>query len=67
MKNTMAFMLGSILEVLNFKKWNYLNTDNYEKAFYVMGATIGYQKKLATNSARAFFGGTSRILQRLPT
>jgi hypothetical protein len=27
-------------------KWNYLNTDNYEKGFgYVMGATIGYQTR----------------------
>ena len=31
----------------NFQKWNYLNTDMYEKGFgYFMGATIGYQVKL---------------------
>ncbi len=33
--------------VFNFQKWNYLNTDLYEKGFgYVIGATIGYQKKI---------------------
>ena len=33
--------------VFNFQKWNYLNTDKYEKGFgYVIGATIGYQKKI---------------------
>jgi len=31
----------------NFQKWNYLNTDKYEKGFgYVMGVTIGYQTKI---------------------
>jgi hypothetical protein len=31
----------------NFQKWNYLNTDKYEKGFgYLMGATIGYQTKI---------------------
>ena len=31
----------------NFQKWNYLNTDKYEKGFgYVIGATIGYQVKI---------------------
>ena len=33
--------------VFNFQKWNYLNTDKYEKGIgYLMGATIGYQKKI---------------------
>lgn len=33
--------------IFNFQKWNYLNTDKYEKGFgYLMGATIGYQKKI---------------------
>jgi hypothetical protein len=32
MKNTMAFMWGILRYWFNFKKWNYLNTDNYEKA-----------------------------------
>lgn len=33
--------------LFNFQKWNYLNTDKYEKGFgYVMGATIGYEKKI---------------------
>ncbi len=31
----------------NFQKWNYLNTNLYEKGLgYVMGVTIGYQKKI---------------------
>lgn len=31
----------------NFQKWNYLNTNLYEKGFgYLMGATIGYQQKV---------------------
>ena len=35
------------LTLFNFQKWNYLNTDNYEKGLgYVVGATIGYQKKI---------------------
>lgn len=33
--------------IFNFQKWNYLNTNKYEKGFgYLMGATIGYQKKI---------------------
>ena len=33
--------------LFNFQKWNYLNTDHYEKGFgYVMGVTIGYEKKI---------------------
>ena len=35
------------LTLYNFQKWNYLNTDLYEKGLgYVAGATIGYQKKI---------------------
>lgn len=31
----------------NFQKWNYLNTDKYEKGLgYIMGATIGFQTKI---------------------
>jgi Protein of unknown function (DUF3575) len=31
----------------NFQKWNYLNTNKYEKGFgYLLGATVGYQKKI---------------------
>jgi hypothetical protein len=33
--------------LFNFQKWNYLNTDLYEKGLgYIMGATIGYQTKI---------------------
>jgi len=33
--------------VFNFQKWNYLNTNLYQKGFgYVVGATLGYQKKI---------------------
>jgi hypothetical protein len=33
--------------IFNFQKWNYLNTDRYEKGFgYFMGVTIGYQTKI---------------------
>lgn len=35
------------LTLFNFQKWNYLNTDLYEKGLgYAVGATIGYQKKI---------------------
>lgn len=31
----------------NFQKWNYLNTDLYERGFgYLIGVTVGYQKKI---------------------
>jgi Protein of unknown function (DUF3575) len=33
--------------VFSFQKWNYLNTDKYENGFgYVMGVTVGYEKKI---------------------
>lgn len=33
--------------VYNFQKWNYLNTNMYEKGFgYFVGATVGYQVKI---------------------
>ncbi len=33
--------------LFNFQKWNYLNTNLYEKGLgYVMGVTIGYQTKI---------------------
>ncbi|MFV8332427.1 DUF3575 domain-containing protein [Flavobacterium sp. GSP14] len=33
--------------IYNFQKWNYLNTDLYEKGFgYFIGATTGYQVKI---------------------
>lgn len=35
------------MTLFNFQKWNYLNTDLYEKGFgYIIGATIGYEKKI---------------------
>lgn len=33
--------------IFNFQKWNYLNTDKYEKGVgYFIGSTIGYQVKI---------------------
>ena len=33
--------------IFNFQKWNYLNTDFYEKGIgYFIGSTVGYQVKL---------------------
>jgi hypothetical protein len=33
--------------IFNFQKWNYLNTDKYEKGFgYLMGVTVGYKVKI---------------------
>lgn len=35
------------LTLYNFQKWNYLNSNLYEKGFgYLMGATIGFQQKI---------------------
>jgi hypothetical protein len=47
--------------IFNFQKWNYLNTDMYEKGFgYVMGATIGYQAKINDKFVLdCFLGGGS--------
>lgn len=48
-ENYDGFYVGANVGVsrFNFQKWNYLNTDMYEKGFgYFMGATIGYQVKL---------------------
>ena len=47
--------------IFNFQKWNYLNTDLYEKGFgYVMGATIGYQAKINDKFVLdCFLGGGS--------
>lgn len=47
----------------NFQKWNYLNTDLYQHGYgYLMGATIGYQKKLNDKFLVDFFlgGGNSQ-------
>lgn len=45
----------------NFQKWNYLNTDKYEKGFgYFIGATIGYQVKINVKfMLDCFLGGGS--------
>lgn len=47
--------------IFNFQKWNYLNTDLYEKGFgYVIGATIGYQTKINDKfMLDCFLGGGS--------
>jgi len=49
--------------LFNFQKWNYLNTNLYEKGLgYVMGVTIGYQKKIKNRFLLDFFlgGGNSQ-------
>jgi len=49
--------------LFKFQKWNYLNTNKYEKGLgYVMGATIGYQKKIANRMLLDVFlgGGNSQ-------
>ena len=45
--------------VFNFQKWNYWNTNLYQKGFgYLVGATIGYQKKINENIIMdCFLGG----------
>ena len=47
--------------IFNFQKWNYLNTNSYQKGFgYVVGATIGYQKKINEKVVLdCFLGGGS--------
>ena len=44
-----GFYLGAHIgaSIYNFQKWNYINTDYYEKGVgYFIGSTIGYQVKL---------------------
>ena len=57
----MVFMSEVILVPIyyNFQKWNYLNTDKYEKGFgYFIGATIGYQVKINDKfNLDCFLGG----------
>ena len=48
-ENYHGFYVGAHVgfTLFNFQKWNYLNTNLYEKGLgYVMGVSIGYQKKL---------------------
>jgi hypothetical protein len=47
--------------IFNFQKWNYLNTDNYEKGFgFLMGVTLGYKVKINDKfSLDCFVGGGS--------
>ncbi|WP_264563912.1 DUF3575 domain-containing protein [Flavobacterium sp. N3904] len=46
------------MTIYNFQKWNYLNTDKYEKGFgYFFGATIGYEKKISNHFMLDFFVG----------
>ena len=58
-----GFYLGAHIgaTLFNFQKWNYLNTDLYEKGFgYVMGATVGYQAKINDKFVLdCFLGGGS--------
>ncbi|MFV8376101.1 DUF3575 domain-containing protein [Flavobacterium sp. LB1P71] len=44
-----GFYVGAHIgaSIFNFQKWNYLNTDNYEKGVgYFIGSTLGYQVKI---------------------
>ncbi|RTY88901.1 DUF3575 domain-containing protein [Flavobacterium sp. RSP15] len=55
-----GFYVGAHLgaTVYNFQKWNYFNTDMYEKGIgYMAGATIGYQKKIKNRFLLDFFIG----------
>ena len=47
--------------IFNFQKWNYLNSNSYQKGFgYLIGATIGYQKKINEHFVLdCFLGGGS--------
>lgn len=58
-----GFYLGAHIgaSVFNFQKWNYLNTDNYEKGLgYFIGGTIGYQAKINDKfMLDCFLGGGS--------
>ena len=58
-----GFYIGGHLgaTVFNFQKWNYLNTNLYQKGFgYLVGATIGYQKKINEKVVLdCFLGGGS--------
>jgi hypothetical protein len=47
--------------IFNFQKWNYLNTNMYEKGVgYFIGATIGYQMKINDKfMLDCFLGGGS--------
>jgi hypothetical protein len=46
-----------MLSIYKFQNGIHRQLNEYEKALIYDGATIGYQKKLTTNYARAFFGG----------
>lgn len=62
-ENFNGFYVGGHIgaSVFNFQKWNYLNTDLYEKGFgYLVGATIGYQTKINDKfTLDCFLGGGS--------
>ncbi len=48
-ENYDGFYVGANIgaTIFNFQKWNYLNTERYEKGFgYLLGASVGYQKKI---------------------
>lgn len=61
-KHNGFYVGGSIgATIYNFQKWNYLNTDLYEKGFgYLIGATMGYQTKINDKfMLDCFIGGGS--------
>ncbi|MFV5693584.1 DUF3575 domain-containing protein [Flavobacterium sp. LT1R49] len=56
-----GFYVGAHIgaSIFNFQKWNYLNTDKYEKGVgYFVGSTLGYQVKINDKfMLDCFFGG----------
>lgn len=58
-----GFYIGAHIgaTIFNFQKWNYLNTNLYQRGFgYLIGATIGYQKKINNRFVLdCFLGGGS--------
>jgi hypothetical protein len=59
-ENYNGFYVGAHIgaTLYRFQKWNYFNTDMYEKGIgFMAGATIGYQKKIKDRFLLDFFIG----------
>ena len=58
-----GFYIGAHIgaSIYNFQKWNYMNSNKYQKGFgYMIGATIGYQTKINEHVVLdCFLGGGS--------
>ena len=60
-----GFYVGAHIgaSIFNFQKWNYINSNSYQKGFgYLIGATIGYKTKINERFVLDFFlgGGSSQ-------